>query len=79
MSNPDFIFPYDWSNPDLGDDALILNVLQRGIYEDICEICARFGMDRINLIFQEMEADPILARILSRSLSNIKKGFERAS
>lgn len=79
MSNPDFSFPYDWSNPDIGDEALILNVLKRGIYEDICEICVHFGVDRIDLIFQEMDADPILVRILSRSLTNIRKGFERAS
>jgi len=38
-------FPYDWSNPSISDEALILNVLNRGLFADICRICAYFGID----------------------------------
>lgn len=78
MDKCGFVFPYDWSNPKISDEALILNILQRGIYEDICEICIRFGLDVIEKKFDAMNADPVLRRILSRSLFNIKKGFDRA-
>ena len=71
-------FPYDWSNPSITDEALILNVLERGIYSDICRICAYYGLGtveqmRINL------PDSISGRSsLIRMLDNIKKGFARA-
>ena len=35
-------FPYDWSNPEISDEALIINVLERGIFHDICIIAAHF-------------------------------------
>ena len=68
-------FPYDWSNPDIGDDALILNVLERGIFEDICRICAAYGMDTVNRLIPETQAPE--SPTLTRMLENIKIGFSR--
>lgn len=71
-------FPYDWSNPEISDEALIINVLERGIYEDICRVCAAYGLEvvdhfRVNVIAGE-NSNPSLARMFS----NIEKGFARA-
>lgn len=73
-------FPYDWPNPAIGDDALIRNVLERGIYEDICRVCAHFGLSVVERLYAERpvsttaNVNPSLARMLA----NIKKGFARA-
>lgn len=37
-------FPYDWSNTDISDEAFALNVLERGIYVDICKVAAHYGL-----------------------------------
>lgn len=71
-------FPYDWSNPEIRDEALILNVLERGIFEDLCRICAHFGVQEV-----ERQADRIRSMgkgypSLERMLNNIKIGFENA-
>lgn len=68
-------FPYDWSNPFISDKALIINVLKRGIFEDICRICAYFGIETVdNLSVIAFKDDP--SPIYSRMIKNIKKGFE---
>lgn len=71
-------FAYDWSNPAISDDALILNVLERGIFEDICRVCAHYGIkaveQRIPLLPQEIAE----SAWLNRMMRNIKQGFEHA-
>ncbi|TAN51621.1 MAG: hypothetical protein EPN21_06180, partial [Methylococcaceae bacterium] len=47
-------FPYDWPNPDISDEALILNVLARGIFEDICRVCIHFGVDEAERLYPKM-------------------------
>lgn len=64
------LFPYDWSNPAISDEALVLNVLRRGIFEDICRVCAYFGVDAVGELAVGVESVS-----LSRMLENIKAGF----
>lgn len=71
-------FPYDWSNPDISDEALILNVLRRGIYTDICRICAHFGFADVERLASSLRGSAIGNTSLSRMLGNARKGFVRA-
>lgn len=71
-------FPYDWSNPAISDEALILNVLERGIYPDICRVCAHFGLDVVERLYPSLPNDIVGCPSLARMLNNIKKGFSRA-
>jgi len=71
-------FPYDWSNPDIPDDALILNVLDRGIFEDICIISAHYGIERVEAAAKTLDPDVYKYGALERKLRNIKIGFSRA-
>jgi len=73
-------FPYDWSNPEISDEALIINVLQRGIFEDIAIICAHYGVDRVSDAAKELTPESTLATIsLNRMLTNISKGFSHVN
>ncbi|MBS4099381.1 MAG: hypothetical protein KGZ83_21420 [Sulfuricella sp.] len=71
-------FPYDWSNPAISDEALILNVLERGIYPDICRVCAHFGLGVVEHSFSTLPDGIASSPSLSRMFDNIKKGFARA-
>jgi hypothetical protein len=71
-------FPYDWSNPAISDEALILNVLERGIYQDICHICAHFGLSTVEALRAELPQDIASSPSMSRMLDNIRTGFARA-
>ena len=70
-------FVYDWSNPDISDDALILNVLSRCIYEDICRVAAHYGVELVEKLRRDIPSDVILDRELNRMMENIKIGFSR--
>ena len=71
-------FPYDWSSTSIRDEALILNVLERGIYEDICCICAHYGPDTVENARADIPDDIVLRKSLDRMMCNIRKGFARA-
>ncbi len=71
-------FPYDWSNPAISDEALILNVLERGIYRDICRVCAHFGLGMVERLYPILPGDIASSPSLARMLDNIRKGFARA-
>ncbi len=71
-------FPYDWSNPSISDEALILNVLERGIYRDVCRVCAHFGLGMVERLYPSLPVDTASSPSLTRMLDNIKKGFARA-
>jgi hypothetical protein len=71
-------FPYDWSNPAISDEALILNVLKRGIYRDICRVCAHFGLGTVEALRAELPEDIASGPSMVRMLNNIKTGFARA-
>ena len=70
-------FPYDWSNSEIGDEALILAVLERGIFEDLCKACHHYGVARLR---QLMSDAPHLATqsSLIRKLHNIERGAQHA-
>jgi hypothetical protein len=67
-------FPYDWPNRGgISDDALIINVLKRGIFEDICKICAYYGIETVDsLSAVAFKDEPSL--IYPRMIENIRKG-----
>lgn len=74
----DLSLPYDWSNPSLPEDALIINVLRRAIFTDVVRVCADFGLEPVSkrvdatlaLAFETER--PLLARILARMLHSIE-------
>lgn len=71
-------FPYDWSNPSMDDDVLIINVLERGVFEDICRVSAYFGLDRIKVRASELRNSTTGGTSLARMMDNIAKGFVHA-
>lgn len=74
--SPDLSFPYHWSNSNISEDALIINVLERGIFEDIAIICARYGFKKVKSISTNLQSNSIyLERTLNRMLTNISKAF----
>lgn len=70
-------FPYDWSNPGgVSDESLIINVLKRGIFEDICKICVYYGIEKVDSLSSvAFKDEPSL--IYPRMIENIRKGFEK--
>lgn len=78
----DLSMPYDWSNPAMNDEALILSVLRRANFPDLVRVCADFGMNKVKsrvdtalALVPEAERN-ILGRILLRMLSSIEIVFE---
>lgn len=71
-------FPYDWSNPNIPDISLILNVLDRGIFEDICRICTHYGLPVVLRQHQNMMRNAPPRPSLVRMLAHIEEGFSRA-
>ncbi|MFE8032931.1 helix-turn-helix domain-containing protein [Thiohalocapsa marina] len=69
--------PYDWSDPAITDDALILAVLRRAEFPDLVQLCIDQGLDRVKcrvdtaLGLVPAAERPILARILARMLRSI--------
>lgn len=74
----DLSMPYDWPNPAMGDDALILSVLRRADFPDLVRICADFGLEKVRacthvaLALVPDAERGILARILARMLRSIE-------
>lgn len=84
-------FPYDWSNPNIADDTLIARVLIRGLFDDVCKVCAHYGVERIKQIasglddeeFWNSHAIPIqsppkLKEIWEKSLRRMLENIEAA-
>lgn len=85
------IFPYDWSNPDIEDDTLIARVLMRGLYDDVCKVCAHYGVERVTQIASGLENEefwssqaipiqnpPVHKEIWERSLRRMLGNIESA-
>jgi transcriptional regulator with XRE-family HTH domain len=70
--------PYDWSDPAMTDNALILAVLRRADFADLLELCIDQGLDRVKgsvepaLGLVPLAERPILERILARMLRSIE-------
>jgi len=67
-------FPYDWSNPAIPEDALILNVLKRGIFVDVCRICVYFGVERVDALAKIAFKDAP-SMTYPRMIKNIRAGL----
>lgn len=69
--------PYDWSNPAMADDALMLAVLRRANFPDLVQLCIDHGLGKVSsrvdaaLALVPAAERPILARILARMLRSI--------
>jgi hypothetical protein len=68
-------FPYDWSNPDVDDETFIYVVLEKTIYTDIVKIMINYGAKKVLDVFNNNQWDPLTYKILSRMISNAKKGL----
>jgi len=77
-SKLDLSFPYDWSNPSISDEALIINVLNCGIFSDICRVCAYFGLEVVRSVASDLQKSACANKSLARMFCNINKGFSRA-
>jgi transcriptional regulator with XRE-family HTH domain len=70
--------PYDWSDPAMTDEALILAVLRRAEFSDLVQLCIDQGLDRVKprvetaLALVPAAERPILERILVRMLGSIE-------
>lgn len=78
----DLSMPYDWSNPAMTDEVLILSVLRRAHFPDLVRVCADWGVDRVKahvaaaLVLAPESERPILTRILARMLRSIEIALE---
>lgn len=64
--------PFDWSNPQISDDALIAKTAASLRFEDVTRLCAHYGIDRVRSIVALRVADPLPRAILERQLRNIE-------
>ena len=73
-----------WSNPEADDSVRIRAALMRPRFSRLLDIALEFGLGRVRQEWAELLGDPILntERVRSsvdRILTNIEKGFSRAS
>ncbi|MCM2306744.1 MAG: winged helix-turn-helix domain-containing protein [Sulfuritalea sp.] len=64
--------PFDWSNPQIPDDALIAKTAASLRFEDVARLCAHYGIDRVRSVVAARVADPLPRAILERQLRNIE-------
>jgi len=64
--------PFDWSNPQIPDDALIAKTVASLRFEDVARLCAYYGIDRVRSVVASSVADPLPSAILERQLRNIE-------
>jgi hypothetical protein len=69
--------PYDWSNSNIKDDALIYRVLEKHRFEDVAQLCKHYGIARVSALCDGME-DRNVKAMLRRMLTNIARGFADA-
>lgn len=74
-----------WSNPGMGDEALVRNALRKGTYQLVLEAVLEHGLPFVRQQWALMLADPdvgLSARAqadVSRKLDNIERGLQRAA
>jgi hypothetical protein len=66
---------YDWSNPNIRDDVLIGNVLEKHKFEDAARLCFYYGVPKVKRVFKRRSFDPMTSASVTRMLSNISKGL----
>ncbi|MBI5891401.1 MAG: helix-turn-helix transcriptional regulator [Nitrosomonadales bacterium] len=69
-------FPYDWSNSAMPDALLIDKVVERGLFEDMVKVAARFGTTPLRRSIDKFSAkNRTAAPTLNRMLGNIEKAL----
>lgn len=72
----DLSFPYDWSNSAMSDALLIDKVVERGLFEDMAKVAARFGTKSLRRSIVKFSAqNRAAAPTLDRMLGNIEKAL----
>jgi hypothetical protein len=66
---------YDWSNPNIKDDVLIGNVLEKHKFEDVARLCFYYGVTKVKRVFKRRAYEPMTSASVTRMLSNISKGL----
>lgn len=69
-------FPYDWSNPGMSEDNFIRSVLTKGRFMDVLRLARHYGVDRIEVVAQELVNAPSWPR-LHQILERIRVGKTR--
>ena len=69
---------YDWSNPNIKDDVLIGNVLEKHKFEDVARLCFYYGVPKVKRVFKRRAYEPMTNASVTRMLSNISKGLRTA-
>jgi transcriptional regulator with XRE-family HTH domain len=66
-------FPYDWSNPNISEEALIAKVLDKARFMDVSRVFAYFGHDRVKAVAQDFEID-LEHGVLGALMPSIERG-----
>jgi hypothetical protein len=64
-------FPYNWSNPAMSADAMMVAILQRGLFDDVLEAARYWGLERLQAAAKNLSLTPSVQRMLR----NISAGF----
>jgi DNA-binding transcriptional ArsR family regulator len=64
--------PYDWSNADIPDAALIVKTAASLHFEDVARLCAHYGLPQVRKTLKAQLTDPLARAILARQLRNIE-------
>ena len=67
-------FAYNWSNPAMSAEAMILAILERGLFEDLLEAARYWGLERLQSVARKNPLEPNTQRMLR----NIAAGFAQA-
>lgn len=70
-------FPYDWSNPNISEEALIAKVLDKARFMDVSRVFAYFGHDRVKAVAQDFAID-LEHGVLGALMPGIELGAQHA-
>lgn len=67
-------FPYNWSNPAMSAEAMMLAILERGLFDDLLEAARYWGLEPLQRVAQKHPPELNTQRMLR----NIAAGFAQA-
>jgi transcriptional regulator with XRE-family HTH domain len=70
-------FPYDWSNPNISEEALIAKVLDKARFMDVSRVFAYFGHTRVKAVAQDFSID-LANGVLGALMPGIERGAKHA-
>lgn len=70
-------FPYDWSNPNISEEALIAKVLDKARFMDVSRVFAHFGHERVKAVAQDFSID-LAHGVLGALMPGIERGAQYA-